>query len=221
MEKEGVIKYSLAFKSKALSISKQTLNDINACRAAMKVCGLLGQDPLRYGGYGFGNISTRSATVSSNFIITGSQTSHHDLVTAANLAQITHINTEHNQLYAQGEVEPSSESMTHGVLYQSHEQIHAVVHVHSPEIWHCAEALKLAYTSPDIPYGTPEMANAVKLLTAELVQSESPLPLIFVMKGHEDGVVAAGSSLQQCTDLLLGTLKKSKAYAQSNVGPIK
>jgi ribulose-5-phosphate 4-epimerase/fuculose-1-phosphate aldolase len=99
--------------------------------------------------------------------------------------------------------------MTHGVLYQQSAQIKAVVHVHSPEIWASADVLNLASTAKEIPYGTPEMAYAVQQLSSELMLGKPYLPILFVMKGHEDGVVAAGASLAQCTNLLLKTLKHS------------
>lgn len=220
MEKEGVIKYLLDFQRSPLQVSKRSLRDINICRSVMIDEGLLGQDDHRYGGYGFGNISTRSTKSTQRFLITGSQTGNKDVLSAAGLANITDIKFEQNSLCAHGEVEPSSESMTHGVLYRQSNQIQAVVHVHSPDIWRCAEALNLASTPPEIPYGTPEMTCAVQALSATLMLGKSPLPILFVMKGHEDGVVAAGTSLMQCTHILLDALQRSKQFAQSTVGPI-
>jgi len=220
MEQEGVIKYSLDFQRKGVCANKQTLRDINVCRSVMKNKGLLGQDDGRYGGYGFGNISIRATESNKTFLITGSQTGHKHSLSNASLSCITLIDIEQNSLCAHGEVEPSSESMTHGVLYQQSDQIQAVVHVHSPDIWRYAEALNLASTSKDIPYGTPEMAYAVQQLSSELMLGKAALPMLFVMKGHEDGIVAAGSSLVQCTNILLDALQRSKQFAQSNAGLI-
>lgn len=217
LEQEGVIKYSLDFQCKTVEVSECKLRDINTCRAVMIDQGLLGQDVHRYGGYGFGNISIRSTNKA--FLITGSQTGHKDALTAACLAKITDIKFEQNSLCAHGEVEPSSESMTHGALYHQSSQIQAVVHVHSPDIWRCAEALNLASTSSEIPYGTPAMASAVKVLSAKLMLGKSPLPILFAMKGHEDGIVAAGTSLMQCTQAILEALQRSKQFAQSTIGP--
>ncbi|MFT5718996.1 MAG: hypothetical protein ACJAWS_000844 [Oleiphilaceae bacterium] len=214
VEKEGVIKYSLDFQRKAICVNNCTLNNINACRAVMIEQGLLGQDDQRYGGYGFGNISTRSEQPNNTFLITGSQTGHKHVLSNACLANITQIDIERNKLCAYGEVKPSSESMTHGVLYQQSNQIQAVVHVHSPDIWRDAENLNLALTPKEIPYGTPEMAFAVQQLCAKLMLGKTPLPILFVMKGHQDGVVAAGASLVQCTHALLDALQRSKQLAQ-------
>jgi ribulose-5-phosphate 4-epimerase/fuculose-1-phosphate aldolase len=210
VEKEGVIKYSLDFQRKTACVNDGILREMNACRSVMIEQGLLGQDDQRYGGYGFGNISIRSEKSTNTFLITGSQTGHKPLLTKSCLSNITQIDIERNKLCAHGEVEPSSESMTHGVLYQLSNQIQAVVHVHSPDIWGAAENLNLASTPKEIPYGTPEMAFAVQRLCAKLMLSNKPLPMIFVMKGHEDGVVAAGASLMECAHSLLDLLERSK-----------
>jgi len=216
MEQEGVIKYSLDFQKHKINVQINTLEKINSCRTTMINHGLLGQVEGRYDGYGFGNISIRSSEVGSLFLVTGSQTGHEQILSGAHLSRITHIDIERNALTAQGEIEPSSESMTHGVLYQQSEQIKAVVHVHAPDIWHCADALNLASTAEDIPYGTPEMALAVQQLSSRLMQSEKTWPILFVMKGHEDGVIAAGASLEQCTKALLDTLALSKKIAETS-----
>jgi len=214
IEQEGVIKYTLDFQRQAVSASHKVLREMNACRSMMIDNGLLGQDTSRYGGYGFGNISCRSAEPASTFLITGSQTGHIKSLSNTSLSCITDINIEQNTLRAYGEIEPSSESMTHGVLYQQSDQIQAVVHVHSPDIWRNAEALNIASTAKEIPYGTPEMACAVQQLSSELMLGKAPLPILFVMKGHEDGIVAAGSSLAQCTHILLDTLQRSKQWSK-------
>jgi len=214
-EQEGVTKYSLDFQRQAVCASHKVLSEMNACRSLMIDNGLLGQDDSRYGGYGFGNISSRSTESNTVFLITGSQTGHKHSLSNASLSCITDINIEQNSLRAYGEIVPSSESMTHGVLYQQSDQIQAVVHVHSPDIWRYGEALDLASTSEDIPYGTPEMAYAVQQLSSELMLSKVPLPILFVMKGHEDGVVAAGSSLAQCAHILLDTLQRSKQWSNA------
>jgi len=213
MEQEGVIKYSLDFQHKSMCPNDQTLRDMNTCRSVMIANGLLGQDESRYGGYGFGNISARNPESNKTFLITGSQTGHELSLSNANLSCITGINVEQNTLCAYGETEPSSESMTHGVLYQQSDQIQAVVHVHSPDIWRNAAVLNLASTAKEIPYGTPEMAYAVQQVSSALMLDKVPLPILFVMKGHEDGVVAAGISLAQCTNILLNTLQQSKQPA--------
>lgn len=212
MEQEGVIKYSLAFQAETLSIEPSLLTQLNTCRSQLKQRHLIGQDTHRYEGYGYGNISIRPSGNSSEFLISGTQTGMQEVLSVSDIACVTEIDIKQNSLCAKGGIEPSSESMTHGVLYQLDSNINAVVHVHSPEIWSCSDALNLAYTAQNIPYGTPEMAAAVMNLARTLLSTQG-LPFIFVMNGHEDGVVVAGESMQQCTFMILDILEKAKALA--------
>ena len=69
-EREGVIKYSLDFTDGVLG-EPASLDVLDAWRSIFKDTGLLGEDPGRYGGYGFGNLSVRT---DRGFLITGSQT---------------------------------------------------------------------------------------------------------------------------------------------------
>ena len=210
MEQEGVIKYCLVFQAETFPIAPFLLTQINNCRSKSKQLQLIGQEPHRYDGYGYGNISIRLCENSSEFLISGTQTGACEILSATDIACVTEIDTKQNTLCAKGETEPSSEAMTHGVLYQLSSNINAVVHVHSPDIWSCSDAIGLANTAQDIPYGTPEMAAAVTNLAASLLSAHG-FPFVFVMKGHEDGVVVAGETMQQCTNLLLELLERAKA----------
>lgn len=215
-EPEGVIKYQLTFHEQALSeslihhdSSSKTIDSIlvelNSSRSLLAEKGLIGQDPCRYGGDGFGNISTR--IIETIFLISGSQTGHIDRLRRQDLALVDHFDIRLNQLSAYGLTKPSSESMTHGVCYQSHADITAVIHVHSPDIWQAIDALNIPFTDADIPYGTPQMAYAVAQLLKD--QYQVGKPTIFGMKGHQDGIVAVGDSFSACTFSLLECLNQS------------
>jgi len=208
MEQEGVIKYELVFQHEELVIDANVIQDINVCRDLLKQEGLIGQDDNRYDGYGFGNISLRQVSCLPLFLISGTQTGHLAHLSSSSLTLVESIHPDKNTLIAKGGIEPSSEGMTHGVLYQLSEEINAVVHVHSPEIWGKADQLGLSFTSPNTPYGTPQMAKEVKSLAAELLAQKSPF--LFVMKGHKDGVVVAGECMAACSELLLETLCLAK-----------
>lgn len=58
MREEGVIRFGLEFTA-AAPVSIPCLGELNAWRRILWQLGLIGQDPGRYGGYGFGNISRR------------------------------------------------------------------------------------------------------------------------------------------------------------------
>jgi ribulose-5-phosphate 4-epimerase/fuculose-1-phosphate aldolase len=123
------------------------------------------------------------------------------------VAVVEQFNIQANHLSAYGQVKPSSESMTHGVCFQTFDDIGSVIHVHSPDIWHAIDELALPFTAQSIPYGTPQMAQAV----IELLQAnhQDKQATIFAMKGHEDGIVAVGKDLKSCTSSLLDCLTQS------------
>ncbi len=63
---------------------------------------------------------------------------------------------------------PSSESMTHGVLYDADPAIRFVFHGHSSAIWEQARALGLPASHPTAGYGTPAMCREVRRLLRDL-----------------------------------------------------
>jgi len=207
-EQEGVIKYCLNFKPEGAECSSHDLFLLNECRSILKSRHLIGQDPERYDSYSYGNISIRCSE-RHGFVISGTQTGKQNVLSGDHIAYVSEIDAPANTLSAIGNIEPSSEAMTHGVLYQVSDEINAVIHVHSPDIWRNCDALGLPATERDIPYGTPQMANAVTGISLSLLKSNC-LPIIFAMKGHEDGIVSVGQTLGDCTDLILHYLHRSQ-----------
>lgn len=206
-EQEGVIKYELQHQRQKVSLNLP-LAEFNAWRQVMMRLELIGQTPDRYQGYGFGNISMRSADRSQRFIISGTQTGHLPCLTPENLALIEKALPEQNRLFSTGLCKPSSEALTHAMLYQQNNRIQAVIHVHSPDIWRHTQTLQLPHTRQDVPYGTPAMAKAVKQL---FLQHQLSSHGLISMLGHEDGVIAFAESLPQAADCLIATLAKAFA----------
>ena len=216
-EQEGVIKYHLSFVHQPIS-SRITIAPLDKWRHVLFNLALIGQDPKRYGGLGFGNISSRipqsiirasmengpddSQSSENPFLISGSQTGHLPYLMSKHYSVVTHCDPLLNQLIAYGETKPSSESLTHGVLYNEMPSIGAVVHVHSPIIWNLADQLALPATESHIPYGTPDMANAVSRISKDIFANA--IEPVFVMKGHVDGVVSFGPDLLSAVTSLLG-----------------
>ena len=207
---EGVIKFKLHYMPSAgLPLGDEVLPTavfkLNGWRTLCLRLGLIGQDPARYDGYGFGNISQRVVTMygADSFLISGTQTGHIGQLTAEQYALVTACNPTHNQVWATGAVKPSSEAMTHAVLYELDASIGAVIHVHSPDLWHTAVSLNLPQTDPAVPYGTPAMAAEVARLFADTAVSVRG---IFSMGGHEDGLVVFGSSLDAAGAVLTTAL---------------
>ena len=104
-----------------------------------------------------------------------------------------------------GKARASSESMTHGMVYDLYEDIRFVFHVHSPEIWGYRNELKIPTTDEKVEYGTPEMAGEV-----ERIYSEARDKNIFAMGGHEDGIVSLGKTSDEAGSIILNYLEKAK-----------
>lgn len=197
-EQEGVIKFQLQYQQRA-QLSADDVAELTCWRKIMLQLGMLGQTPERYDNYGFGNISQRFGQ-GNQFIISGTQTGGISAMTAADYALVTHCEPAQNRIVATGQTKPSSEAMTHGQLYQINSQINFVIHAHCPQIWQQASALQLAQTDAAVPYGTVAMTQEVARLfhhTAVLQQG------IFTMAGHEDGVVAFGSTAAEAAERLI------------------
>jgi ribulose-5-phosphate 4-epimerase/fuculose-1-phosphate aldolase len=193
-KREGVVQFNLSFLP-ADPLPAAMLGSLNAWRRILYKLGLIGQDPCRYGGLGFGNVSIRTASGDpASFIISGTQTGGMDRLFPEHYTLVKTFDPASNCVVAEGVVRPSSESLTHGVLYRLDQTIGAVIHAHSPEIWTQADSIGIPVTRRDVHYGTPEMAEEVCRLFQNTTVGERK---IFVMGGHEDGIVVFGSSMEQ------------------------
>ena len=94
MQAEGVIKFDLQFRT-AEPVAMDALLELNRWRSILWKHNLIGQDPARYDGYGFGNVSLRTGPGGQEcgrreFVISGTQTgelekldnSHYAIVSA-------------------------------------------------------------------------------------------------------------------------------------------
>ncbi|MBT4582750.1 MAG: class II aldolase/adducin family protein [Gammaproteobacteria bacterium] len=195
-ETEGVIKFQLEHLEQQLD--SHAVEEIDAWRSAFKQLGIIGQDEGKYDGYGFGNLSQRT---DSGFLISGTQTGYIENTRLIDYAEVTSWNPSVNFVSSRGLVKPSSESLSHAVIYESKARVGGVFHVHSPEIWQNARELSVPVTDPNIAYGTREMARAV-----EEIVTKNELPAVLSMGGHEDGVIAYGANLDETGLILMQTL---------------
>ena len=129
---EGVIKYKLDFH--AGETVSEDLEELNTWRSILHGLHLIGQVETRYQGYGYGNISIRSSGNPSHFITSGSQTGGFSKLTPQHYVTVEHCDIPHNQVIARGPIKPSSEALTHGMIYQLDPTVHCVLHVHDPAI---------------------------------------------------------------------------------------
>src|SRR5207253_11085440 len=105
-----------------------------------------------------------------------------------------------NRLTAEGPLPPSSESLTHGQVYALDARINFVFHVHAPELWRAAAHLRLPTTAAHAAYGTVEMVREVEQLFRD---SDVRTRRVFVMGGHEDGVISIGADAEEAGTALL------------------
>jgi hypothetical protein len=205
---EGVVQFNLTFLP-ADPLPAAMLRSLNAWRQILYRLGLVGQDPHRYGGLGFGNVSIRvESSHATSFIISGSQTGGMVRLFPEHYTLVKTFDPATNCVVAEGVVGPSSESLTHGSLYRLDHTIGAVIHAHSPEIWTQTDSIGIPVTRRDVHHGTPEMAEEV----CRLFQNTPVSVLkIFAMGGHEDGIVAFGSSIEQAGLTLVRSLALATA----------
>lgn len=218
-EAEGVIKFHAEHTSTPLPADMlQKAHALSGWRKVLMDLEVFGQDPKRYDGAGFGNLSVRTnecaETESTSFVITGSQTGHLKDMPPQAWAWVSHCDLRQNRVVSKGQSLPSSESLTHGAIYRCDPAIGAVFHVHAPALWHARDALGLPTTAADIPYGTEAMADAVMALYGQKGLSTMG---ILAMAGHEDGIIALGAHADEAGSRLVTYL--SKAYGLA-VGPI-
>lgn len=191
ISREGVIKFQLDFQE-GPPPPEELLRELNAWREIFRQLGLLGQDPTRYDGYGFGNLSRRlPGQGKSAFLISGTQTGQLQKLLPSHYATVEQCNPAANQLRASGQIQPSSEALSHAALYQSNSEILWVMHLHSPDIFNHRTPLDLPCTDPSAAYGTPAMAAEIQHLANLRKQAG---PGLMVMTGHQDGILAYGPS---------------------------
>jgi len=213
-DREGVIKYQLNHQTTPINAAI-SITELNAWRTILFNLKLIGQIEGRYDGLGFGNISQRIKSGSSDnnpFLITGSQTGAVETLSKQHYCTVLKACPYQNQIDSEGETKPSSESLTHAGIYQQDKSIQSVVHIHCPKIWNHTTQLGLPRTSAEIKYGTAEMANEVTRL---LNTSELKTKKIFSMLGHRDGIVAFSDSIESAAQIILSYYAKSLALDQT------
>jgi L-ribulose-5-phosphate 4-epimerase len=174
----------------------ELVRELDAWRDTLYSKQLIGVTP---DGIGYGNVSIR---YQHHFIISGTTTGRLPELGPEHYTTVTAYNFQENSLTTEGPIKASSESLSHAMLYECDASINAVFHVHHHALWKKLLA-ELPSTDNNVPYGSPEMAAAI----ARLFKSTAlPVHKIFAMAGHQDGIVAFGSNLQEAGGILLGQL---------------
>lgn len=197
---DGVIKYNSHRREGVITFTEQ-LAELNQARTTLFDLGLIGAYP---NGVGYGNLSAR--TTGNRFLITASGTGADRTLRAAQYCLVESFSAESNSVCSVGGLDASSESLTHGAIYACAPAVKCVMHVHSGYLFDLLlKQNTVPSTSKDIPYGTPAMAHSVTQLVAE----HQRLPVLFVMAGHEDGLVAYGRDICSVLTLLIDTFERN------------
>lgn len=203
---EGVIRFAYALNPPEGPLADTKLfSQLKAWREIFLRLGLVGQDPERYQGLGFGNLSARDPERPEEFVITASQTGAVADLTQEHLTRIVHCNLERFWVEAIGTQPPSSETLTHAMVYAADARIQWVFHCHSAEIWQRTEALALPATEPSVRYGSVDMVSA----TARLLAAYHSRPLVFTTLGHTDGIFSCGPTARDAGGLLVSYLARA------------
>lgn len=194
---EGVIKFKLTLKRAPAPEMNQVIA-LEKWRALFYRLGLIGEYPIDK--IGFGNLSSRLQNKS--FIITGSQTGHLPHLQAHHYTKVIDCDLRKGSVTAKGLIPPSSESLTHFGIYEANPAVQYVFHVHHARLWEMMKNSDADFIAEDVAYGTQEMALAAKEVMAEKSSG------IFVMKGHEDGIIAYGTTAEETGKNILEVYRK-------------
>ncbi|MCH9647525.1 MAG: class II aldolase/adducin family protein [Deltaproteobacteria bacterium] len=210
---EGVIKFRAAHRQGSLEtrLYSELACKLIAWREILAKTGLVGQRKDRYGGFGYGNVSGRVGPPGMprgqrSFLITGTQTSGKECVSLGDFCVVKSYDDSRNEAQSFGPALPSSESLTHGAIYDLGPQIRFVLHGHTPTIWRRARELRIPTSEPKVAYGTPQMAAEVRRLYRSTSLAETK---ILAMGGHEDGVIVFGHSAEEAGQILLAYLARA------------
>ncbi len=195
---DGVIKYDFQFtKSEPLSVENYL--EIESVRERLYDLNLIG---VTKEGIGFGNISRRIDA--NSFVITGTQTGHLAKLSGEHYSLVEEYNDKEFYLKSSGSIKPSSEALTHGIIYNLSSKIGAVIHIHSKEIWNFMLTHDYLKTKA-VEYGSVEMIDEVNRIFSNIEPLSNPK---FVMAGHEDGVMVFGEDLVGAELVLMGILEE-------------
>jgi ribulose-5-phosphate 4-epimerase/fuculose-1-phosphate aldolase len=181
---EGVTKFTLNHSECDLD-AEYSITELDRIRTMLFDDGLVGTDEF---GIGFGNVSIKCH---GGFLISGTGTGGVRCLGASGYCLVTQCDITCNSVCSVGPTAPSSESMSHGAIYAARDDIGSVIHGHSHSLWSALISAKFPATPDKVAYGTTAMAASVKEIVA---YTATPFGL-FVMAGHQDGLIAYGRNI--------------------------
>jgi len=194
MAYEGVIKFKYVCEDKSLLIPDEIFDIINPVRLLLKEKDYLGQYP---DGISYGNVSLRDKE-SKEFYITASDTGKIIYTKPCHYVKVTDCDIVNNLCYYKGKALPSSESLSHHIIYSNCSKAKAVIHIHNKPLWLKLKS-KVPTTATNVEYGTVEMVyEIINILQNTNLRNEK----ILVMGGHEDGLISFGETIEEASKIL-------------------
>jgi L-ribulose-5-phosphate 4-epimerase len=193
MDEKGIIKFACNW-TKSKPLHDEQIKELNKWRNILYQLRLVGADSNNVG---YGNLSIRFDN--KTFIITGTATGKIKTLQSKHYTLVTNYNFEDNSLKCTGPVQASSESLTHAAIYEVCNQIKAVIHFHSKELWK-KYINKFPTTAPEIEYGTIQMVNEIYRLSGKKGFFKEG---IVVMAGHESGIITFGKDIDEAGNYVL------------------
>ncbi len=183
---DGVVKYSIEHHSKNAP-EFFGFSELEALRSRLFALGLIGEK----NGIGYGNLSMRS-NKPKTFFITATQTGVQSALSQEHYAYIRDYDFSTFKVFSQGTHKPSSEALSHAMIYEANPAITVVIHIHSSILWNFMKTKH--YLATTAKYGTIAMVNEIAIL----YENRDPFTNnAFVMRGHEEGIIIFGRSVQE------------------------
>ena len=197
---EGLIQFELKrvkTRRKVFNEAPHALRLVKWRQLLVKI-GWMGQDPKRYDGLGFGNLSIRIGAKllppeHRSFLISGSQTGHLKHFSSMDCAVVTDFSLKTHALSYFGERKPSSEALSHAAIYAAQPSVNVCIHAHCPTIWQRRETVSDLCIASQSKYGTADMSRSIY---TSLQMKNIDKPALLSMSGHRDGVMAFGKDFE-------------------------
>jgi len=183
---DGVIKYSIEHQRQGTPLFSG-YEQLEALRTRLFTLGLIGEKD----GIGYGNLSMRHEG-SKSFFITATQTGRKQTLSREYYTYISDYDFNTFKIISQGTHKPSSEALSHAMIYAIDDRITTVIHIHSLALWKFMKAKNNLFTTAE--YGTADMAEEISGLYDNLDPMTNNA---FVMKGHEEGIITFGKSVEE------------------------
>ena len=200
---DGVIKYSIEHQSASTPLFSG-YEQLEALRTRLFTLGLIGEK----NGIGYGNLSMRHEG-SSSFFITATQTGRKQTLSREYYTYISNYDFSTFKVISQGTHKPSSEALSHAMIYAIDNRITTVIHIHSLALWKFMKAKNNLFTTAE--YGTADMIEEIEGLYNNL---DPMMHNTFVMKGHEEGIITFGRSAEEAELVLYSIIQ---AYLKNKI----